>query len=381
MRNTVRCILLSLMLLAGTAGAAEKPAHNESTRAPWDLKRIVGIVPRAGGFDVYWDRVNEFIQPVRTRFLRTRFARDGKREGEATLLYESQFVYGWTVADRAGTPIAIWQASGVVSSPISDGGLRYPGGTFIAAYAERARIRCGPRCVALWRSFDDDFAVELDSDGKPLGAPIALPRSWFLIDVLVVDDGLFVVRSIEGVLRVAFVDWNGRIRWDTLLLQGEPLSAFQPPLAVDYDGSNYVLAWVDRRWAASELRAFVIAPDGTPRRVETLLRISASESFGQPALAWNGVTHLLLISYGRALPGARLVALRFDRALTPVGTPMTIATPLGTGASGEVRALDESFIVTWNVGFSPMVTVVSPSGMSTPVEIDELWPRRRRVTR
>lgn len=363
--------LLALVLALATA-----PQPN-TTRGPSDMRNVVGMIPQAAGIDVYWLHTNEFVQPLRSQLMRTTVAKDGLSRLSVTLVREFDG-QATVVVDGSGTNVqAMWRVNTryTMASPIVDGALKYPEGKLVAENGNYPFLRChATDCVVIREVGGTQTATLLDADSNVAGAPFPLPEGFYPIQLQLDERGLFFVRHHLTEKRAALIRRDGSLQFDVHVAGADPAAFHAGPVAIAFNGVQYVVAFVDYVPKPDEVQAVTISLDGT---VSTPVRLLQAEEFpelpnnvGALSLAWNGTAYLL----GGVYIQGRPFLMQFDGALQPLD-----AEP-DRFAEGpySMRTVGGDVVIGWRAA-NPYITILSADGQMSPALVVDPPPRRRSV--
>lgn len=385
--------IFAAIAVAATVRGAELPAMSDTTRAPIDQRSIVGVLPVTGGVDVYWQHLNELATPYRPRLMMTPLNADGSLRGPIRILRQDEMMMSTSVSASAAGPIALWRggSSGLdalFASKVVDGELKSPEGKLVTGSGEAPAVACSTsHCFALWSGAGAVYAAELDPSGNVIGPSISLPYSYGLFKVE--DSGIFMIGTSGTQRRATLIDFNGTVKYDTTI-ELAVASDSAARIAVDYDGTQHVIAWAEvpldgSRPPRTAIRALTVSDKGEPSRPVTILDVAA---YGAGAdwvqIGWNGSTHLLVARTVTAPGlGSALLTCVFDRNLTQVTQPFLngrMLVPQGVEEYG-------SQWLVWGDDFPggsphPTVLFVSSEGVQLhAAQVDDAQVERRRATR
>ena len=207
---------------------------------------------------------------------------------------------------------------------------------------------------------------------EPPTRRIVIARPW--------ADGVFIVRDTYRELYAVWTDENGRVAYNSLIMSAEPGRLAPEAVAVDDDGVNVLVAWLERKPKSSttSVHAAFVKRDGTVDRIREPL-VTTELGVDAIALAWNGQKHLLAGMYAlypESPKRGRVFAMRFDEALKAVD-PRPRDVPGASASRGVFAAASkDTFAIAWDYG-SPRVAIVDAKGkISQPID---LHPERLRA--
>jgi len=372
MRRTLA--LLCAFTAVAAFGKEPRIPREDSSRPLLHMRYIVGVVPVGDATDVYWESMNELVEPVHTVLFRTRIGRDGVPQGATTVVRENDDYSMTTVGSTGSSAIAMWTTNyRLVASRLEGGRLMYPEGKFIA-HGMYAGMTCGPaECLVGWTSGSARMFAILNSEADVVSGPFVLPDGWSPSRTLWNERGIFYVRHTSGMVRAALIRRDGTVQYDVPILETVPMELNATPFGVAFDGSHHVLAFLDKEGDGGEIRVVRIAADGTLSG-EIKVRNAEPRGYGLSSLslAWNGETYLLGGSYVIGYP----FLVRLDAAFAPTAEQPAAA----MRGSYLLRTIGEDFLMGSSANNSASVFVVKADGQTTP---PVLWrePGRRRTVR
>ena len=287
-----------------------------------------------------------------TNMPNSQFAPDAAWDGTNFLVTWSDWVSAatWDIRATRVTPGAgVLDTPFVVSNAANDQtepSVAWDGTSFVVAWADR-------------RSGASDLYA-----GRVTAGGTVQDGSGFVVSNAANEQVLPAVAAAGGIVLATWGDARGSsedvygARIDTgsvLDPAGRVLSTLANPQeapAVAWDGNGYLTVWQDGRGSSGDdIYAARAAADGTPLDGTGIAVSAGAAPEGEPDIAWNGSTYLVVWQDYRSGSGYDVYAARMSAAgtvLDPGG--IAVSTAAGDQTSPAVAASGSGFLVTWTDG-------------------------------